>query len=260
MKRAACALVVVLASATARADHDMAMGATESSSTSSTFDAHVALEVASYSPSLADSMFYSGNYQGLLVGGDWSMGRWAAGASWAAYRLLRNGVEAYGVGDLMLDGAVALLARADLQAGVMLDVMAPTGNEEQGFGMGAAMLMPAVWGAWHRGRLVVRASTGYTRALTSIAISHGILPTVDPMNMQELSWSAGAEVAVVAKLRVGARLAGGVPIDYVGSDRVIGALRVVGVMGRFEWAGEIQGGLAGDPFNVRGVLTTSMRF
>jgi hypothetical protein len=238
----------------------MAMGARDGAATSSTFDAHIAIEAASFSPSQANNMFYSGDYQGVLAGAGWSPGRWAAGASWAFYRLLRNGLETYGVGDLMLHGTVALLARADVQAGVMLDVMAPTGNQEQGFGMGATMLMPAVWGGRHRGRLGLYASAGYSRALTSIAISHGVLPTVDPMNMSELSWTGSAEVAVASRIRVGGRLTGGVPIDYAGSDRVIGALRVVWTAGRVDTAAEFQAGLAGDPFNVRGLLSTAMRF
>jgi hypothetical protein len=45
-----------------------------------------------------------------------------------------------------------------------------------------------------------------------------------------------------------------------GVERVIGALRVAWGEGRVDTAIEVQAGLAGDPFTVRGVLQTSLRF
>lgn len=268
MSKASWLAVVVacaLASRLAHADHDgMVMGNASGmdSSSASSFDVSVAIEAASFSPSESDNMDYGGNYEGVLFGGDWSMGRWNAGASWSYYRIFRNGEQGYGIGDVMLHGSVALVTGHEVQAGVVMAAMVPTGDSDEGLGMGTTMLMPAVWGRWQHHKLALDATAGYSRGLTSLAISHGVLPTVDPMNMQELSWSASASYVAGTRWLVSARLSGGVPIDYAGSDRVIGTARLQwqsGTAGVIT-AAELQAGLAGDPFTVRGVLSTSMRF
>jgi hypothetical protein len=84
-------------------------------------------------------------------------------------------------------------------------------------------------------------------------------PIVEPMNMQELTWSASGEYAIAKTVRAGARFSGGVPIGN-GDLRVVGAVRAAWTSGAFTTAAELQAGIAGDPFNLRGVVSTALSF
>jgi hypothetical protein len=228
---------------------------------SSAYTASVSVLAATFSPSQSENMFYGGDYQGVVAGAGWADGPFAAGASWAYYHMLRNGAEQYGVGDFVVHGQYAIVSRHEVQAGVMLAASAPTGSDTYGFGMGHPMLMPAGYGAWRDGRFVLGASFGYSRGLASGEHVHGMAPLVEPMNMSELTWSGSGDVAIAAGVRAGARLSGGVPVGSMpGTDRVVGALRVAWGSGRVDTAAELQAGLAGDPFNIRGVVSTALRF
>ena len=88
---------------------------------------------------------------------------------------------------------------------------------------------------------------------------HGSWPLVDPMNLQELSWSASGSVALGNVIRAGVRTSGGIPMGS-GIQRVVTGVRGVWAEGRFETAAELQFGLVGDPFNVRGVLESAVHF
>jgi hypothetical protein len=254
------AVLLVATTTAAHADHH-GMAMETGSDTASSYTASVALVAASFSPSQTADMAYGGDYEGVAAGADWAMDRYAAGVSWAYYRLLRNGAEQYGIGDLVVHGQVAVVARHDVSAGAVVALSAPTGNEVHGFGMGHPMAMPALYAAWHDGRVELAASFGYSRALASGNHVHGMAPLVDPMNMSELSWSAGGTIAVAAGVRVGLGASGGVPVGSLpGVDRVIGAARVAWGSARVETAAEVQGGFDGDPFNIRGVVSTALRF
>ena len=85
-------------------------------------------------------------------------------------------------------------------------------------------------------------------------------PLVEPMNMSELTWSAGGAVALGGGVQVGSRLSGGVPVALSGQDRLIGSLRAAWGGYGVDTAAELQLGLAGDPFNIRAVLSTALRF
>jgi hypothetical protein len=231
------------------------------SDTTSNYSASVSVLAASFSPSQTENMFYGGNYEGVIAGGGWSLGPFSAGASWAYYRLLRNGAELYGVGDFVVHGQTALVTEGPTQAGVMLAVSAPTGNDTHGFGMGHAMLMPAGYASWHDGRVAFGGSFGYSRALESGMHVHGMAPLVEPMNMSELTWSGSGDVTIADGVRAGARVSGGIPVHTLGgTNRVIGALRVAWGSGRVDTAAELQAGFVGDPFNIRGVVSTALRF
>jgi hypothetical protein len=81
------------------------------------------------------------------------------------------------------------------------------------------------------------------------------------MNMSEITWGGGGDVAVADDVRVGARVSGGVPVGALpGHERVEGAVRVAWGKGRVDTAAELQAGLVGDPFTVRGVVSTALRF
>jgi hypothetical protein len=255
MKRMLFLVVLGLAPVTAFADHQHGMlpGSGEGATTVSV---GVSLIAAAF-----DTMSYGGDYQGVVPVVRMSHGRFAAAASIGMYRLQPNGRELYGPGDAVVHGQAGLFAKDRVTAGVALAVSAPTGNDITGFGMGHPMLMPAAYARWSDGRVGLDASLGYGRAIGGSAShhSHGAWPLVEPMNLSEVTWTASTDLALARVLRVGARLSGAVPTD-VGATRLIGGVRVLWTEGRVDTAFEMQAGVAGDPFSVRGVLETAVRF
>jgi len=89
--------------------------------------------------------------------------------------------------------------------------------------------------------------------------NHGPSPLVDPMNLQELTWSAGADLDIGHGVQIGGRALGGIPVGG-GLARVIGGGRVALGTPRVSTAFELQLGIAGDPFTIRGVVETALRF
>lgn len=257
---AICSALLLVPVAVAHADHHgMAMEHGESSSSS--YTAGVAVVAASFAPSQSDNMYYGGNYEAVVGGLQWAYDRFSIGASWAYYRVLKNGDEQYGVGDVSANAQVALVQESDLQAGLVGAVSVPTGNEVIGLGMGHTMLMPAAYAAGRAGRVSLSGSFGYSRALSAGGHVHGMEPLVEPMNMSELTWAVGGDVAIGDGVRGGARLSGGVPVGaMLGTNRIVGAVRVAWGSGRVDTGAELQTGLAGDPFTLRAVLSTALKF
>jgi hypothetical protein len=239
----------------ARAEHDMM--SEHHHGDASEVSLGLAVEAAEF-----DTRFYVGSYQAIAPSVSWMRGRFGANAMVGLYHITENGLSSYGAGDAMVTGHVAVMATDAMQAGVALHLMFPTGSETEGLGMGHAMAMPSAWAHWQRHWLAIRASAGYGRALTSLGgHHHGPAPLVDPMNMQELTWSAGAELDVGHGMRVGGHALGGVPVaTSAGVTRVIGAGRVAWGTSRVSTGIEVQVGLAGDPFSIRGVVDTALRF
>lgn len=224
----------------------------------STFGASVSLLAASYR-----HVLYEGDYQGLAAGFVWSRGRVAASAELAGYRLRRNGLVSHGIGDVMLHGMVTALDGGHVTAGGMLMVGLPTGNDIEGLGMGHVMVMPSAWSTLAFGRSSAMVTFGYVRGLGG-ANAHakhgqGLWPIVDPMTMSELTAGAQVDHMLVPALGLGAKLAAAFPLD-LGDTRVVGSLRAVWIMGRFQTSAEVQVGLAGDPFGFRGLMQTSATF
>ena len=223
---------------------------------SSAFGASVSAVVAHY-----ETRSFVGNYQGLAAALRWAADRYAAFVAQPVYRLEKNGARYHGPGDLVVHGQAMVLGDHPRHLGVALAVSLPIGSQRAGLGMGHVMLMPALWGTWAFGDLAVHASAGYGRALgASGAHAHGGTPLVDPMNFSELTYSASGDLGLARELRIGARLGGGIPLDEAGVHRIIGAVRVMWTAGRVETTAEVQGGLAGDPFTLRGVVETTLRF
>ncbi|MDB4962418.1 MAG: uncharacterized protein JWP01_2417, partial [Myxococcales bacterium] len=195
----------------------------------------------------------------------WADARFAVSANIGFYRLTKNGAVYHGPGDAMVHGQATVLGHAARSAGVALAISAPTGSARDGLGMGHVMLMPALWGSWSVGDVTVAASGGYGRALGASSGDggehvHGSGPIVDPMNFSELTWSASGELAVAKALRLGARVGGAFALGEGGTDRTIGAVRALWSAGRVATSAELQVGLVGEPFNVRGIVETALRF
>jgi hypothetical protein len=242
---------LLLSSGSARADH----GHGVEHGGASAFGAHMTMVAASF-----DTMLYVGNYQGVIPSLHWSNETFAAGASVALYRLEENGAEFYGFGDAVAHGQATLVRAGAIHAGAIAAVSAPVGDELRGMGMGHPMLMPALFGMWMHDRVMATATAGYSRAIGGDTDhDHGMWPLVEPMNLSELTWSAAGDYSITRRVQAGARVSGGVPIGS-GDNRVIAAVRVGWASGHFTSAGELQAGLVGDPFTIRGVLTTGWSF
>ncbi len=243
--------LLLLSASSARADHAHAIDHDRAHA----FGASVTMIAATY-----DIMLYAGSYQGIVPAVTWANQRFAAGASAAVYRLEKNGALIHGFGDVVVHGQAMLAGDHHARAGVIVAVSAPVGNEQRGFGMGHPMAMPALYGSGHVGRIAFAATAGYSRAIAgSTDHDHGMWPIVEPMNPSELTWSAASDVAITRELHGGVRFSGGVPIGD-GDHRAVGALRAGWGRGRFSTAAELQAGLVGDPFTVRGVLSTALAF
>jgi hypothetical protein len=224
----------------------------------SSFSAAIGVIAASY-----ESMLFLGDYQGLVATGRWSRGRFGAAIGLTGYRIDKNGKTVMGLGDLMLHGHATLLRTGPITAGAVAMVMAPTGDHDAGLGMGHVMLMPGGWVQWAPGRLALGASAGYARGLGggNIHAEHGggAWPLVDPMNRSELTFGATGMVALASALRAGVRTDGAVPIGD-GDARLTAGVRAVWTRGRVETTAELQGGLVGAPFGVRGLVEAAVRF
>lgn len=249
-------VLVPLGAGVARADHEMAMSGHHHHD-SSELSVGVSVEAAEF-----DTMLYVGSYQGITPSLGWMHGRFGAVATLGLYHLTENGLSLYGVGDAMFAGHATVVATEALQAGVAFHAMIPTGPSPDEFGMGHVMAMPSAWATWSAHPVRATASVGYSRAVTALGGAHhdhGSGPLVDPMNMQELTWSAGGDLEVGRGVQVGGRALGGIPLG-TGHTRLIGGGRVAWGTPRVLTAFELQLGVAGDPFTIRGVVETSLRF
>jgi hypothetical protein len=249
-------VLLALASAPAFAQHHHGMETPSEEVQRDVFGAGVALVAATY-----ETMTYGGNYQGVLPSVRWSRPRYGAAVTAGYYRLEENGAKVYGFGDLTVHGNATLAGDSNASAGIVAGVTAPIGDGQRGTGMGHVMLMPALFGTYGLERFDFVATAGYSRAIGGHTDhDHGPWPLVEPMLMSEISWSAGADVHATRDVRIGGRFSGGIPVGAPGDTRVVGAARIGWHAGRVDSAAEIQAGLAGDPFNVRGVVSTALSF
>ena len=260
LMRAQIVLVALgLMAQTARADHhDMVMDSTDGSSMMPAVDASVQLIAASYS-----TLTYVGDYEGAIASLGFSKDRYMLGASLGTYRIYLNGLEQYGIGDVMAHAGATIVRASEVQAGVMMMVSAPTGDEKVGLGMGHTMLMPSLFGVWSHDHLTLAASAGYSRAIAQMEAGHdhGVWPLVEPMNMSEITWSASGDYAFPRGIHFGVASRGGHPVgNIIGHERVIGASRIGWATGRVDTSVEVQAGIVGDPFTVRGLVETALHF
>lgn len=254
VRRAALVLLALASTTPARADHH-GMAMPEGPAAATTIDASVAVLAARFA-----SRYYTGDYQAVAPALAARRGRWAISAAVGLYRLDENGARVYGLGDVVVGGQAALLDLGAARGGLALAVSAPTGDDVRGLGMGHAMVMPSAWATWPLAPVTLALALGYGRALTALGgHDHGVWPLVEPMNLQELTWSAAATLTEVVPVRLTARCSGGLALG-AGTTRVIAGLRAAWGHGRVDTALELQAGLIGDPFSVRGVLETAVRF
>lgn len=220
--------------------------------------ASAAVVVANY-----DARLYEGNYQGLITGASLARGRFALAVKVPGYRILENGRELRGLGDVMVHGHAAIISRGTKSAGAMLMTSVPTGDALHGLGMGHVMVMPEVWASWSPSFLSLTGSFGYGYALggASAHAEHGggMWPLVDPMNARELTYAGSAVVPLTRSLAAGAEVRAATPVGS-GDSRVSGGGTVVWRTKRVDTSFALQRGFVGDPFGARCTVETSLTF
>jgi hypothetical protein len=214
-----------------------------------------------------DTTRYEGHYEGTAVSAALDRPWFRTAALVPAYRIVRNGVAATGIGDVLLQGSVALLRGSEpgRTLNVELAMSLPTGDAEKDLGMGHVMALPNVWSGFRDGALGLTGRVGYGRALAGSDHEHhhagGPGPLVDPMNSSEIQLATAGSVELERRLQGRAGVYGAVPVGV--SD---GAARAAGFVGanlggqrvssevQFHWA------LAGDPFTTKLLLELRVRF
>ena len=225
--------------------------------------ARVSAEVATYA-----TPRFEGEYQGVAIEAGWSH-RWVqARVVLPGYRVLANGAQYVGVGDVLLDARVPF-ARTDddaLIAGVELAATLPTGDRSHQLGMGHVMAMPGLWAAWRASGAFAQVQASYGRALVDMGSNehalHGPSPVVNPMNLSELEVALSGGVSVHARLRLRAGAYGAVPIASPnGAPRASAFLGVD--VGALEWLdvgveGHVP--LLGTAFQMKALLFVAARW
>lgn len=213
---------------------------------------------------------YEGDYQGVAPILTFNHARVSAVAMLPGYRLVRNGLPAYGLGDLMLAvrAPVRRWAGSRTSVGFGLAATLPTGRASADLGMGHVMLMPEFWWVHEFGRVQLLGSVGFGRALTgNVASSHhagGPAPIVNPMNLAEVEASVGSYVRVHRLVWLKMTAFGAMPVGTANSagaaTRIILAQGVALNVRGVEVSAELQAPLAGSPFLARGVVQVGYRF
>jgi hypothetical protein len=248
-------LAILLACAPAYAQHDHSHAHDEhhaGPTSTSNLAAGASLVAASF-----DQKFYGGDYLGVVPSAVWSNSKFAAIASIGVYRISLNGATYTGLGDVGVHAQAQLLRRDDFEVGVLAGISLPSGDDRHGLGMGHLMLMPGAFATWTHQRVRVSTTLAYGRALGRSGHEHGAWPIVSPMLMAEVSWNAGVDVRITDAITAGARASGGLPAGEGGTSRAIIGGRVGWRRSRLDTSFELQAGVVGDPFSVRGVLATS---
>jgi hypothetical protein len=207
-----------------------------------------------------------GEYQGIAVTGTLSHPWFTAELAVPGYRIARVGSHAYGPGDIVLSlrGNVLRSVDESITVGPELVATLPTGDAEDGLGMGHVMLMPGGFVTWQHSGFTLITQLAYGRALGN-ASSHnhadGPAPIVNPMNRSELTHSVGFSASVHPNLRVTGRVLGAVTLfNHAGFAREIVAPGLQFIAGAFDVALEQQLPVAGAPFVSRTLLSVGAQW
>lgn len=209
---------------------------------------------------------FVGEYQGLAVGLAWERSWLKLRAVIPGYRLTTNGLERFGLGDLLVDARFSFAVESShtLRWGPSLAATLPTGDASRELGMGHVMLMPGLWAVWNGPRAFVQSQLSYGRGLGSSATHHlsGPSPIVNPMNVSEMEMAMTAGYTVIEQLRVRGGFYGAVPVAapqgaaraaaFVGADLTL--------LERIDLSAEAHVPVIGDPFLAKLVIAVAARF
>jgi hypothetical protein len=84
-------------------------------------------------------------------------------------------------------------------------------------------------------------------------------PLVDPMNAQQISYGVTALVPLARVLGAGVKMRGATPIG-TGEDWLAGGVGVVWRTARVQTSFDVERGIVGDVFGMRGTLETTFAF
>ncbi len=188
-----------------------------------------------------------GHYQGLYASFAYHAPWWGAELLLPAYRLEQRGGSEYGLGDLVLSarGALYRAREGDLELGVELPLLLPTGNQQ--LGIGHVMPMPDVYFSLHAHPAVLRVQAGYGRKIGS---SDPRQPIVNPLNDSEFEHAFTLGLGLRRDLIVHVRWWGALPV----SGGVLRQALAGGASVNLEWFDmtlELQRALTGSAFEWR---------
>jgi hypothetical protein len=193
-------------------------------------------------------------------------GRVALRVAVPTYRVDRDAAgAAVGLGDVVLQATVELLAGTAWRAGLALGAGLPTGSRDDGLGMGHVMAMPGVWATAQPGGWRLAGSLSLGASVESgdddgHEHHHGhTVSVVNPMNRREVGGSVRAGHAPVGALELYVLAAGAAPIGDGVTRAAVGA-GARWHLGAWSVGGEADAGVVGRPFIARGVLDLTRHF
>jgi hypothetical protein len=208
---------------------------------------------------------YQGEYQGVLFNTAWG-NRWVfTRAMLPSYRIYRNGLTDYGIGDLLVDIQVPILKQDQLSSGLGLAFTAPTGDMQKGLGMGHWMLMPKGWVAWRGTKASAQLQVAYGSAVkhgnTSTHRHGGPAPLVNPMNASEIEASTTLGYLLHTHFKLQSGIYGAVPIAVEeGRARMNGFIGGTLIFDHLDVCLETHLPIVGDAFITKIIGSVGYRF
>jgi hypothetical protein len=208
---------------------------------------------------------YEGDYEGLATSVGWGNRLWQASLSVPAYRLVRNGRRALGIGDLraLIQHAFVQDSGGHARLSATLEATLPSGDADEELGMGHLMAIPGLLAGLSAKEVGIELRFGYAQGLHSSGghRHRGGRPLVDPMNDSEAWWSALASAAASEHVTVelGTRGAVGL-LGHNDADRGTGLAGVRVKGGAYESALSLEVPFVGDPYRYRTFVELRRRF
>jgi hypothetical protein len=205
----------------------------------------------------------SRDYEGLRVAVSAGTRRLGARVAVSGYRL-----AGVGLGDTSLSASADVMpGHGHLRAGVGASVALPTGDADNGRGMGHWMVAGGPWLSARAGRFDASVAVSLASALgeNSEHVLHQHVadgwPLVDPMNPREVMTVARIGAALVpGRLAAGTQLTFATPVVLDGERRLVTALFAERTVGRYGFQFLLEAPVIGDPFVARALFELSYRF
>lgn len=207
----------------------------------------------------------SRHYEGLRLAVDAGTGRYTARVALPMYRIEGAGL---GLGDATLAASADVIpGRGRVRGGIGVSIAAPTGDADDGRGMGHVMVAGGPWLRLGGERFDATLAVTFASALgdNSEHVLHQHAadgwPLVDPMNPREVMGVArGVAALVPGQLNAGAQLVFATPVVLDGEQRLVGAVLVERPFGRYGLHVLVETPFIGDPFVARALFELSYRF
>jgi hypothetical protein len=199
----------------------------------------------------------TGHYEGVTLAGGWRWDRATVRVALPSYRIESEIRTLSGLGDASVDATATILRGDAIDAGLGLGLALPTGDRDDGLGMGHAMIVPALWTHARADRVAVDGSVLVGHMLGDDPHFHHHAPgiTVNPMSPVEAGATLEVAVDLAPRWTPNLSAAIGVPLDDGGHTRaVVGAGVRWDVGRRWHVDGEILAPVVGDPFTVRATI------